>query len=117
MIPKYIIIWFLFSLGPDMDFAFKLPHRNWFFHSIILPVIFTSFFWGIRGTSFCLVPWSCHLLCDMYQEPGKKRIGTYCIHFVDDDKLNGKQTDIWLTVNAIIGLMLGWLFDFIPLVM
>jgi len=116
MIPKYVLMWFLFSLGPDMDFAFKVQHRNWFFHSLIIPVIFTICFWGIKGTSFCLIPWSVHLLCDVFQEPGKKPVGSFCISTGKGERLTGRQTKQWLRIQGLGGLVLACLFDIIPMV-
>ena len=106
---KFILFWFLFSLGADMDFAFKIQHRNFFFHSIIIPVAFwLCFFKTIKFES--LIPiyvWSIHLLCDIYQAPRKKPIGTYCIHYRSGNALTGKQTKMWLGMQGVIGIIIG----------
>lgn len=113
-VPKYILMWFLFTLGPDYDLTFKLPHRYYFFHSLIIPAVFTLCFWSIKCTSFSIFIFGIHLLCDLYQKPGKKAVGTFCIHLWNGKPLTGKQTKLWLFINAILGCIIGTLLDIMP---
>jgi hypothetical protein len=72
-----------------------------------------------------------HLLSDIYQAPGKKPIGSYCIQIKWenmkkapryprrplDRALNGKQTKQWLSIQGIAGVIIAILLDIIPTVM
>lgn len=102
-IPKSLILCMLVTFaGPDSDIAMNLPHRNWFFHSCIFPILFTISFWGIPQTSFICFPWGLHLLCDISQSEGKRRMGTYLIHFNKERVLTSEETIFWLCINGFI---------------
>ena len=107
LILKSLLFWFLFSFAADMDFAFKIQHRNFFFHSIIIPILFWACAHNIYGFSIPIYIWSVHLLCDIYQKPGKKPVLGYLIHY-KNKALNARQTKQWLAVNGIIGVIIAF---------
>lgn len=117
MIPRYIWVWFNFCMNPDNDHAWKMQHRNFLFHSLLNAVFFTLFFWGVEGTSFALIIVGIHLLCDVYQSPGKKRVGSYNICYPDlamqhrIKRFKSTQTVAWLMIQGIIGIAIGIALD------
>jgi hypothetical protein len=121
-IPRCVILWMVFSMEPDDDLKFDLTHRNWFFHSLILPLVFTLSFWGIHHTSFSLFVYGLHLLCDIYQERGKEPRGTYLIAMgkvfdphplrleVKTKRLSPRETVGWLA-QGLFGIMMSILLE------
>lgn len=105
-IPRSISLWIIFSFLTDGDTEFN--HRNFLFHSLAFPFLFTISFWGIPNTSFSLFVVGLHLLCDIYS---KKPRGFYCIHFWKGCALSVRQTRWWLGILGLAGIMASILLE------
>jgi len=105
-IPRSISIWIIFSFLTDGDTEFN--HRNWLFHSLVFPLLFTISFWGIPNTSFSLFIVGLHLLCDIRS---KRPTGFYCIHFWKGNSLDVRGTRWWLWTWGLIGVVMAILLE------
>lgn len=99
-IPRSLSIWIIFSFLTDGDTEFN--HRNWMFHSLVFPLLFTISFWGIPNTSFSLFIVGLHLLCDIRS---KNPRGYYCIHLWKGNTLNVGETRWWLRIWGLLGVL------------
>lgn len=89
----YIWIVGCLTLFPDYDILFGLKHRNWFFHSNLLPLI-QCIFYQNNIFILALLAVTIHLILDLrFDKVG----GTYCIH-----GLNSLQSTIYYLIN------IGW---------
>jgi hypothetical protein len=105
-IPRSFAICVIFSFLTDGDTEFN--HRNWLFHSLVFPLLFTISFWGIPNTSFSLFVVGLHLLCDIRS---KNPTGFYCIHFWKGKALSVKETKWWLRVFGLLGILMAVLLE------
>ena len=110
MIIRYSIMLICFFSMPDLDKIFKFNHRNWFFHSIIIPILFTYAFWGIHATSFSIYIFSIHLITDIFQKKGKKPIGYYRIHF-GSKRLSATGTRLYFLIQGVFGIIVSICLD------
>lgn len=104
------------STLPDWDKIFQLPHRNWFTHSFIVPLLCIIYMlgWDIAryyDVFFLILSLGFHLFFDL-KISGK--MGTYCIvkpGFVmrktkagkkkaGYDAMTARHTDAWLLANG-----------------
>jgi hypothetical protein len=98
LVLKTLCLWWLFSCAADDDKKFDIPHRNWFFHSLLPPTIFVSCFFFL-DPGVCLLIHGSHLILDLSQRMGKKPIGTYLIHLWKGKRLSKNRTRLWLFDN------------------
>jgi len=95
---KSLCFWWLFSCAADDDKKFDLPHRNWFFHSVAIPVAIILALFPLDPSVILLI-YGSHLLLDIPQRMGKKPIGTYLIHLWKGKTLSKNRTRLWLFGN------------------
>jgi len=91
----YVWIIGCLTLFPDYDILFGLKHRNWFFHSNILPIIQVLIYQDQIGI-LAVLGITIHLILDLRFD---KAGGTYCIH-----GLNSLQSTVYYLVNIGLGI-------------
>lgn len=95
----YIFLIIFFTLFPDVDLKIdKNMHRNWLFHSILLPAF--ALFWT-QDIFIVMLIFSVglHLLLDL---KGTKRMGYWCIAITKKYRLSGRNSFIWLLGNGLM---------------
>lgn len=119
----YLIVWLMFdwsdifslfflggfgSLFPDLDLALmpKQCHRHWLFHSAVIPCIIVVYAVGWEMSRFydlfyLALGWGLHLLCDLKGNADGK-IGAYLIFKWKGDRMSRRNTDFWLSSNALL---------------
>lgn len=105
-----LVVSLLFYKSPDMDLANGLKHRHWSTHSCVISILLLVFF---PEAYFLAIIAGVHLLADIYQDPSKKPVGSYLIHF-RGSRLSSRQTKAFLFINGVICIC-GSIIAMIPL--